>query len=472
MLLKELGLPVSASLADTRVMVDGKLAEEHELRNVQVDVIERGPGVRTIKLRDENGMFLEIPAGGELGEERESGRAEAKSRESSEDEPDGARDDSTSREELLRQLRAAHNRAHELETELGQARQSCEYVAEEVSRLNDKVKEEKDKYMALWRMNCEQLSEYDEAMASRDEELQALRGRVEMLEAYPRSGTPPRPVHDGSTGMHISDATGHAGRGVAGVAVVPVSDPGRDLSHPLPSAPHTRGGAWSVGRHRTSCPAVTGSRDGSSRRGKAPPIDAFDGESPDVLFEDWLPALQRAAEWNAWSKEEALIQLAGHLRGRALQEWNLLSGREKESLDEVTKAMRSRLDPCSRALAAQDFRHALQRDNEPVPDFIRRLEQLFKLAYGRDGMSEETRGTLLHSQLQEGLHYEIMKAPAVSGSHGYQELCLAARNEEKRLVELDKRRQYHRPSQALMTKRTTLPLAGTTLSGQTDQPKM
>ena len=177
--------------------------------------------------------------------------------------------------------------------------------------------------MALWRKNCEQLSEYDEAMAFRDKELQALRGRVEMLEAYPRSGTPPRPVHEGSTGMHISDATGHAGRGVAGVAVVPVSDPGRDLSHPLPhplpSAPHTRGGAWSVGRHRTSCPAVTGSRDGSSRRGKAPPIDAFDGESPDVLFEDWLPALQRAAEWNSWSKEEALIQLAGHLRGRALQ---------------------------------------------------------------------------------------------------------------------------------------------------------
>ena len=149
---KDLGLPVSASLADTRVMVDGKLAEEHELRNVQVDVIERGPGVRTIKLRDENGMFLEIPAGGELGEERESGRAEAKSRESSEDEPDGARDDSTSREELLRQLRAAHDRAHELETEFGQARQSCEYAAEEVSRLNDKVKEEKDKYMALWRI--------------------------------------------------------------------------------------------------------------------------------------------------------------------------------------------------------------------------------------------------------------------------------------------------------------------------------
>ena len=104
--------------------------------------------------------------------------------------------------------------------------------------------------------------------------------------------------------------------------------------------------------------------------------------------------------------------------------------------------MRNRLDPCSRALAAQDFRHASQRRGESVADFIRRLEQMFKLAYGRDKMSDETRETLLHSQLQEGLSYELMKAPAVSGSHGYPELCLAARNEERRLAELG---QYLQP---------------------------
>jgi hypothetical protein len=60
-------------------------------------------------------------------------------------------------------------------------------------------------------------------------------------------------------------------------------------------------------------------------------------------------------------------------------------------------------------------------------------------------MSDETRGTLLHDQLQEGLRYDIMKAPAVSGSHGYKELCLSSRNEEKRLAELAKRRQYSKP---------------------------
>ena len=38
------------------------------------------------------------------------------------------------------------------------------------------------------------------------------------------------------------------------------------------------------------------------------------------------PLLQRAADWNEWSESEIHIQLAGHLRGRALQEWNLLDG--------------------------------------------------------------------------------------------------------------------------------------------------
>jgi hypothetical protein len=70
---------------------------------------------------------------------------------------------------------------------------------------------------------------------------------------------------------------------------------------------------------------------------------------------------------------------------------------------------------------------------------------MFKLAYGRDKMSDETRETLLHSQLQEGLSYRLMQAPAVSGLHGYSELCLAARNEERRLAELAKRRRYLRP---------------------------
>ena len=58
-------------------------------------------------------------------------------------------------------------------------------------------------------------------------------------------------------------------------------------------------------------------------------MDPFDGESPEVFFKDWILALQRAAEWYGWNERETLIQLVGHLHGRALQEWGLLSPQEK-----------------------------------------------------------------------------------------------------------------------------------------------
>lgn len=79
-----------------------------------------------------------------------------------------------------------------------------------------------------------------------------------------------------------------------------------------------------------------------------------------------------------------------------------------------------------------------------MADFIHHLEHTFKVAYRRGAMSVETRGALLHGQLQNGLKYKIMRAPSVSGSQIYKELCLAARNEEKRLAELRKRQQYGR----------------------------
>ena len=111
----------------------------------------------------------------------------------------------------------------------------------------------------------------------------------------------------------------------------------------------------------------------------------------------------------------------------------------------ATGTLKKRLDPGSKIVAAQDFRHAAQREEEPIADYIRRLEQIFRTAYGRDGMSSETKDTLLFSQMQEGLQYELMESPAVSGAAGYKQLCLAARNEEKRLVELKKRRKFSKP---------------------------
>ena len=129
------------------------------------------------------------------------------------------------------------------------------------------------------------------------------------------------------------------------------------------------------------------------------------------------------------------MQLAGQLRKHALSEWNLLSLDDKKSLKQAVDTLHSRLDPFSQTMAAQEFHYMVQQEVELVSDYIRRLRKSFQKAYGRDRMSVETRSTLLYSQLQEGLKYELMKAPAVSGAKDYQELCISARNEERRLAE-------------------------------------
>ena len=106
------------------------------------------------------------------------------------------------------------------------------------------------------------------------------------------------------------------------------------------------------------------------RRGKAPPVDSFSGEDERMRFEEWLPALVRASAWNRWSEEDLLIQLAGHLRGRALQEWNLIPAVNKTTYAKAVSTLQERLDPGGKLLAVQDFRHASQREEESVAEFL------------------------------------------------------------------------------------------------------
>ena len=54
----------------------------------------------------------------------------------------------------------------------------------------------------------------------------------------------------------------------------------------------------------------------------------------------------------------------------------------------AVQVMEEVLGPGSKILAAQDFRHTTQEDNESVSAFIRRLEH----TYGNDKLGPETRG--------------------------------------------------------------------------------
>ena len=52
-----------------------------------------------------------------------------------------------------------------------------------------------------------------------------------------------------------------------------------------------------------------------------------------------------------------LMQLVGHLKGRALQEWKLLISEDRSSYQNAVRALRKKLDPGNQTLEALDFRH-------------------------------------------------------------------------------------------------------------------
>ena len=199
-IVKSLELPTSAAFADLRQMVEGRLAEgDRDPRNVEVILAESDSGL-TIYLRDAEGDFLKISPEEERGLDGSPRRALSSpidggegdhSHDRANDEEDGdvtrpevggggAREEYRAREEeLLAELETARGRIEELETEVQRLQRvaAAESAAlhGEVSRLEERVRREKDKYSALWRMNCDRLIEHDSLITTKDEEIERLK---------------------------------------------------------------------------------------------------------------------------------------------------------------------------------------------------------------------------------------------------------------------------------------------------------
>jgi len=385
-----LGLAGNASAEDTRRMIEGKLRElDREPVDVQV-IVPDADGDGMLYLIDDEGIILTVEAiidshvtGDEIANSRSALRRESGSRS-----PTAESNELEAVTEELRQARLA----------LEEEKQRSAAQMAELTALRESLAKEKQKVKRMWREKCEQLLTHEDEQDTKDAEIRTLKAELARLQG-----------HSSGTLLHGPEVT------------------------PTGSATPIRRLEYEVNRGPSG-----------SRVGKAPPIDTFTGESVDVLWEDWLPLFERAAHWNGWTEEEKLLQIAGYFRRKALQEWNLLSETHKSSYTMAVREMQTRLDPGSKVMAAQDFRHTIQDSKESVSDFIRRLEQVFRRAYGKEQISAETRATLLHGQLQEGLNDALMRSPAVSGALTYQELCAAAKNEERRQKDLSKRRLYHR----------------------------
>ena len=269
---------------------------------------------------------------------------------------------------------------HTVQLMLDDERQKLFERAEEIKRFVLNLDKEKQKSKRFWRLKCDQQLAHEEALEERDNEIVRLNKLINSRTTDKRT--------------NVSLASGDY-KEESSVSITP-------------------------------------------RRGKVPPVNLFCGENLDDSWDDWIPTFKGTAEWNGWSDSECLLQLSGYLRGKARQEFLLLEQSSKSTFAQATAALSKKFNFGNRTLAAQDFRHATQASGETVSNHILRLEKIFSQVYGQDKMSVETHNMFLYSQLQEGLRYALMKAPSVSGARDYQELCIAACNEEHRSNDLAK----------------------------------
>ena len=133
------------------------------------------------------------------------------------------------------------------------------------------------------------------------------------------------------------------------------------------------------------------------------------------------------------------MQLAGYVQVQALQEWDLLEDHDKTSWEEALKMLYSRLNPGHKVLSAQNFRHTTQRKTESVTDFIRSLKWTFQIAYGQDGLTQEMRKPFCMARYRMVFVLTLCRIPLCPDrALTYRELRMAARNKEKRQVEMKK----------------------------------
>ena len=134
-------------------------------------------------------------------------------------------------------------------------------------RLQQKLKEEKERFRWLWYTNCKCLAKYT-ILWSQPKRVKSQNWSI---------------IYESSCG----------------------------LPHPCPiphCIPPTFWRRWLSQRRASAYYSST------EPPRKASPIDPFNGEDLEIHLEDWLPSLERDRIWNDWTEDQLMLQLAGHLK--------------------------------------------------------------------------------------------------------------------------------------------------------------
>ena len=146
-------------------------------------------------------------------------------------------------------------------------------------------------------MNCERLVEHDHMISTKDEEINRLKARIRELELKPPAHVARSPIPTHGTSPCVTPVvTGSPARRERSVRTRPAPVDPVTVDDPASAvAASSMTTARTPERHEElivpspispTLATSTAAEGPRHRRGKAPPIDAFTGESPDVLFED------------------------------------------------------------------------------------------------------------------------------------------------------------------------------------------
>ncbi len=223
--------------------------------------------------------------------------------------------DHAEQEECIERLRdelCAMERRLDEERQRAELDERQESVQEEMSLLRTELQAEKTRAKLLWGRNCQQLVDHEAAIADKDSEIATLKASLRRRRI--RTGSSLFEAADPSSRMPVELT-------LAAREHSTVQESAYVGEQPQPIAPQQ---VKPRQRERVQVQLTARSQEESlrtdgKRRGRAPPVDPFTGERPEERLDDWLPGLQRASQWNGWSEQELLLQLAGHLRGTALQ---------------------------------------------------------------------------------------------------------------------------------------------------------
>ena len=177
---RALELPTAAALEDIRQMIDGKLSEQgRDPRDVQViqteveaetDTDTDAVGGVAIELRDSTGPFLTIDPDAETELDGDGGRETPR--------PTSPAAGIPREEHLPRD----DPRVVDLQKQILELQERNASLTDEVSKLKTEIQGGKQKYRELWRLNCEQLREWDDMLVEKDAVIERLTSRVTTLE--------------------------------------------------------------------------------------------------------------------------------------------------------------------------------------------------------------------------------------------------------------------------------------------------